>query len=140
VDDGGLGGGVTDRLKELGEPVIPINAGSSAVGKTEDGREAKQRFVNRRSQMWWTGRELLRSGELLLEGDDILESQLSDVKYGYDSQGRIKIESKEDMEKRRDKINEKGASNSPDRADALLLAFAPADLSSELDSVEDIAF
>ena len=48
--------------------------------------------------------------------DDKLAAQLGSIKWGVDSRGRIKIESKDDMRKR--------GLPSPDRADAMAIAFA----------------
>jgi phage terminase large subunit len=115
VDDGGVGGAITDRLKELKLPVEPINASSKA-------RDEKK-FFNARAEMWWHTRELLRLDSLLLVStndfsqDSILDGQLCAPRYSIDSKGRIQVESKEDMEER--------GIQSPDRADALLLALYP---------------
>ena len=48
--------------------------------------------------------------------DDKLAAQLGSIKWGIDSRGRIKIESKDDMRKR--------GLPSPARADAMVIAFA----------------
>ena len=48
--------------------------------------------------------------------DDELASQLGAIRFEYTSRGQIKIESKDDMAKR--------GMPSPDRADALMLAYA----------------
>ncbi|MBR1486719.1 MAG: hypothetical protein IJ597_05645, partial [Synergistaceae bacterium] len=48
--------------------------------------------------------------------DDELLSELAAVKYKIDARGAIQIESKEEMKKR--------LGHSPDRADAVVLAFA----------------
>ena len=48
--------------------------------------------------------------------DDKLAAQLGSIKWGIDSRGRIKIKSKDDMRKR--------GLPSPDRADAMSIAFA----------------
>ena len=45
----------------------------------------------------------------------ILADELAALRYGYDSRGRIKMESKDDMRQR--------GLPSPDKADALMLAF-----------------
>lgn len=106
VDDAGLGGGVTDRLKEQGIPVKPCIGGSSA---REDSK-----FVNARAEMWWALREALTAGDLSLPNDRKLAADLTNVKFGYDSRGRIKLESKDDIKKR--------LGRSPDRGDALAIA------------------
>jgi phage terminase large subunit len=71
--------------------------------------------VNRRAEMWWTLREHLRADELAIDPKDVrLAADLTNVKFGYDSRGRIKLESKDDIKKR--------LGRSPDRGDALALA------------------
>jgi phage terminase large subunit len=106
VDDSGLGGGVTDRLRELGMPVVPCVAGSGA-------REEKK-FVNARAEMWWALREALAAGDISLPADHKLSADLTNVEFSYDSRGRVKLESKADIKKR--------IGRSPDRGDALAIA------------------
>lgn len=103
VDDAGLGGGVTDRLREQGIPVTPCIGGSAA-------REEKK-FVNARAEMWWALREALQAGDISLPDDRKLAADLTCVKFSYDSRGRIKLESKDEIKKR--------LGRSPDRGDAL---------------------
>src|SRR5882672_7800188 len=106
VDDAGLGGGVTDRLKEQGVSVKACIGGSAA---REDGK-----FVNARAEMWWALREALKAGDLALPDDRKMAADLSNVKVAYDSRGRIKLESKDDIKRR--------LGRSPDRGDALAIA------------------
>jgi hypothetical protein len=62
-------------------------------------------------------RELFEQGEIDIDpDDDKLAAQLGSIKWGIDSRGRIKIESKDDMRKR--------CLLSPDRADAMAIGFA----------------
>jgi hypothetical protein len=109
VDVVGLGVGVADRLKEQRYPVQEMNAGEAA--------QDKERFVNKRAEWYWALRERFQVGDIAIPPDDELASQLASLKYKFDSRGRIQIESKEDMRKR--------GLPSPDKADALMLAFAP---------------
>lgn len=106
VDDSGLGGGVTDRLKEQNAPVVPCIAGA---GARED-----RKFVNARAEMWWALREALQAGDLALPEDRKMAADLTNVKFSYDSRGRIKLESKDEIKKR--------LGRSPDRGDALAIA------------------
>lgn len=108
VDVVGLGAGVVDRLKEQKKPVREMNA-AEAAGDPE-------RFANRRAEWYWALRERFQEGDIDLDPDEELAAQLSSIKYKIDSRGRIQIESKEDMKKR--------GLPSPDRADAVMLAFA----------------
>lgn len=123
LDDGGLGGGVTDRLMEIMQQriggrarghvchIVGINAGS------KPSEMAEEQFINKRGEMHWHLRDVLQAGDIDLDDDDDLMAQLSAIRYTYDSRGRIIPEPKDDMRKR--------GLPSPDRADALMLAFAP---------------
>ena len=113
VDSIGIGAGVVDRLMELKEPVTGVNVAESPVGNKDED----ERYLNIRSQVWFMVREALNPDNpqaISLPKDMELQAELSSVKYGHDSAGRIKVESKEDMKKRLGK--------SPDKADALGLA------------------
>jgi phage terminase large subunit len=105
VDDSGLGGGVTDNLKRLGATVVPINFG----GAPKD----QAKFTSVCDEMWFTFAEILNDVEI--PDDPQLMEELAGRKYVYDRIGRRKIEGKDDFKKR--------YGRSPDRADALLLAF-----------------
>ncbi len=128
LDDTGVGGGVTDRLRELKKSgeitfnVLPLNFGAAAaVSKTKKTRNV--RFYNIRSQIYWDFKEMLTYDEVDLDsptsnGDSPMEdalSQLGSMKYGPNSRGEIQLESKEDY-KDRTKLD------SPDEADAIVLS------------------
>jgi phage terminase large subunit len=103
------GGGVVDRLAELDFPVVPYNGGEAPIDK--------ERFVNARAEDYWTLREQFERGEVDIDPDeDKFAAQLGSIKWGIDSRGRIKIESKDDMRKR--------GLPSPDRADTMAMAFS----------------
>lgn len=108
IDLGGLGAGIYDRLVELGygNVVVPINFGDTA--------NRVDRYYNRRSEMWCEIRDWLPLASI--PNDSVLIGDLSGPKYKYDSDGRVKLESKEDMRARNVK--------SPDCGDALGLTFA----------------
>jgi phage terminase large subunit len=109
IDVVGVGAGVHDRLVELGLPVTPYNGGEAPFDK--------ERFVNARAEDYWNLRELFQNGEIDIdELDDKLAAQLGSIKWGVDSRGRIKIESKDDMRKR--------GMPSPDRADTVAMGFS----------------
>jgi phage terminase large subunit len=113
VDDVGVGGGVVDRLREQRHPAVGLNGGH----RPKDRR----RFVNARAEWYWELRERFEHGEIDIDPEDeVLAEQLCSIRYGVDSAGRIQIESKEDMRAR--------GIASPDRADALALAFAEVEL------------
>lgn len=108
VDDSGLGGGVTDRLKEQKVSVLAYIAGEKAVDS--------ERFLNRRAETWWMIRDGLKNNELHLPPDNKLAADLTNIKFTYTSKGQIKLESKDDIKKR--------IGRSPDRGDALAIAIA----------------
>lgn len=116
VDDVGVGAGVVDRLKELKHPVVPLNAGGGADDNT--------RFQNARAEWYWNLREMFQPNEdtgesnIDLDTDQELFEQLANLKYEVRSNGKIIIEGKDDMKAR--------GMSSPDRADAVMLAFAVA--------------
>lgn len=119
VDDTGLGGGVTDALnKALGATdeggkmyhyrVVPINFGESALDK--------EKFYNKRAEMYWNLRELIINKKLALPKNDQLANELASIRYEYTAKQQIRIEAKDEIKKR--------TGRSPDLADALALAFA----------------
>ena len=111
VDDSGVGGGVTDGLKEVAADelpwleVVPVNFGGPG----------DERYYDTASRMWAHIRDLLTAKQISLPRDDDLVGQLTTRKYKVDPRGRIRLESKEAMRNR--------GLPSPDRADALVLAF-----------------
>lgn len=105
IDDVGMGGGVTDRLRELDENVMAINGGESPTNV--------EKFINLKTEMWWHARELFMNGKVSIINDPILIRQLGSCKHHYRSNGKIVIETKEDIKRR--------LGRSPDRADTLIL-------------------
>jgi hypothetical protein len=73
--------------------------------------------VNLKAELYWALRERFRQGDIAGVVDQVTISQLASLRYGHDRRNRVEIESKEDARKRGVK--------SPDRAEALMLAFAP---------------
>jgi len=105
IDDAALGGGVTDRLKEMDERVLPINGGERP--------HTEGKYSNLKTELWWNARELFRDGKVSIINDPLLMRQLSAIKYTYRSNGTICIEPKDEVKSR--------LGRSPDRADALVL-------------------
>ena len=114
VDEIGIGGGVVDTLSENMYYDTGVDVSKAPIDK--------DRFANLRAELWWNLREMLdvdpvRNPEPIgLPPDDNLLAELSSVQYKYNSRGQVQIEAKEDMKKR--------LGHSPDRADAVVLAFA----------------
>jgi hypothetical protein len=77
VDVPGVGGGVVDRLVELGLSVIPYNGGEAPFDR--------ERFVNARAEDYWTLREIFESGEVDIDPeDDKFAAQLGSIKWTVD--------------------------------------------------------
>lgn len=121
IDDTGLGGGVTDRLKEVKREqklhrlaVIPINAAEKIDTDTKEGKDAAEYYNNLTTHMWAVLRDLLENKQIEIEEDADTFAQLSIRKYFMASNGKLELESKKEMKKR-------GVS-SPDRADAAALS------------------
>jgi len=120
VDEIGLGAGVVDRLAEQGYPVVGINVGSSSDVVDSDG---DKKFINLRSELWWAMRERLdpnphtNPDPVALPPDDQLLADLAGPSYTINSRGQTVVESKDDMKKR--------LGRSPDRADSVMMTFAP---------------
>ena len=111
VDVVGVGGGVVDRLHELGyKEVIPINNG--------DAPTDTKAYINKRAEAYWHLRTLLEQSAINLPVNDDLTAQMTAITYEVTSRGKIKIESKEDLLDRGVK--------SPDELDAVVLACLPA--------------
>jgi hypothetical protein len=96
----GLGAGLYHRLVEQGAAVRPFNAAwrTDLIDRTEQFG-----FVNARSAMWYTAREMLDPASgipVCLPDDDQLIGELTAPLYSVTSGGRIKVEGKEDVKKR----------------------------------------
>ncbi len=107
VDEGGLGAGVVDRLRELDAPVFGVQFGGKA---RQSGR-----FANMRAELFWELRRLFNDGLIAIPRDEELISQLLGLRYDVTSAGQVKMESKTSLRRR--------GLRSPDKADALALAF-----------------
>lgn len=122
LDDVGVGGGVTDRMKEAGYTVNAVKEGAKATEmvikwnpKTKKDEEMPE-YANMRAQLY-AGRNGLanwikRTGAL----DPAIDwSELTRIRYKKNGQGLTVIESKDDMRAR--------GEESPDVADGLMLTF-----------------
>jgi hypothetical protein len=111
VDVIGIGSGVVDRLKEMGLPAVGVN-----VAESESANENPEISFNRlRDELWWKGREWLEAKDCKFDDDDETIAELTVPTYSILSNGKIKIEGKDELKKRGVK--------SPNRADAWLLTF-----------------
>lgn len=105
VDSIGVGGGVIDRLKEQGWNVQAVNVAESP----KDG----EHFINLRAELYNNLKGWIKTASLP-DDDDFYE--MANVKYKFNSSGKLQMESKDDMKKR--------GLPSPDVADALMLTLA----------------
>jgi hypothetical protein len=110
VDSVGIGEYFSQYLRDHGLRVSNINAGGSPRNK--------DKYVNRKAEVYWQFHERVKAGDLAGLTDDKAIAQLASIRYGHNHRGQIEIESKEDARKRGVK--------SPDRAEAVILAFAEA--------------
>lgn len=116
VDVNGWGAGTGERLAELGLDSRPFMA-QSGVGNLVD-RSGEMGFVNKRSAAWWALREALDPAFdpiIALPDDDRLIGDLVAPRYKYTSAGKIRVESKQDIEPR--------IGRSTDHGDAVVQAF-----------------
>lgn len=111
VDDIGVGGGVTDRLRELAR-----GSAIEVVGVNGEGERPKDgRSYDLRTKAYYDMVAWLKDAPVSLPNDPELKSQLTALRYEFYA-GVCKLESKKDAKKRGIK--------SPDDADALALTFA----------------
>ncbi len=111
VDAIGVGYNFALHLEDQGFPVTQVNVGERPTS------DYTERFANLKAQLYWSLREALAAGDIVGLTDDVAVSQLASILYRQDSRGRVAIESKEAARKRGVK--------SPDRAESVMLAFAP---------------
>jgi hypothetical protein len=106
IDEGGLGYGILDRLKEQRYKVRGVNFGWKAKNPVMWG--------NKRAEMWGDMREWLRTASI--PHDRLLKSDLCGPHVKPNSSGTIFLEGKKEMKAR--------GQASPDAADALAVTFA----------------
>lgn len=119
---GGYGGDVVGRLKDNELTVTRFNASEGSSARAKDG--SGKTFVNKRAEAWWRFREALNpdqtGGSLVaLPDDPELISELAAVCFIPDI-AKVQIEDKKDVRKR--------LGRSPDKADAVVMAWAPGDV------------
>jgi hypothetical protein len=130
IDSIGVGFGVVGDLRTRARrgdhhaEIVGVNVAEAATGqrKPVNGRAPLPTYLNKRAQMWW---EIGRLGSQRREWDlsamddaDRTLGQLMQPRYDEDMKGRIFIETKDEIRAR--------TGGSPDRAEALLLAYVSA--------------
>lgn len=139
-DSIGVGAGVKAEYNRLKTNIAcsGFNAGGSVVDPEREympGKKNKDMFSNVKAQAWWLLRDrfyntyrAIKFGDKYDDNKMIsLSSKIKDLNYliaelsrprvDYDSNGRVKVESKKDMKKR--------GIPSPNKADALVMCYAP---------------
>jgi hypothetical protein len=124
IDVGGLGIGVYDRLMELGNSRSLINAvnfGGKPIEPPpfDEAGNPGGGPANRRAEMWSNLKNALQAGRFCLPDRDSLQADLVSCGYKYRSDGKLLLESKEEMRKR--------GIPSPDEGDAVALCFSEPD-------------
>lgn len=122
VDDVGVGGGVADRLREMGLPATGVNVGRLPA--------VRSGFVRLRDELWHRAREWFRGRDVSIPASEArdnpmerLIAELTTLKQlPPTSDNKFRVEKKADMKERLPRIG------SPDEADAFVLTF--------MDSVE----
>ena len=108
IDSIGLGAGVVDRLTELDLPVRGINVAESA--------SMGERYGRLRDELWFLGKEWFENRDCTIPDQEELIDDLSKPRFTFLSNGKLKVEGKDEMKRR--------GLNSPDLADAFCLTFA----------------
>lgn len=120
VDAIGVGAGVYHRLMEdewMATRTVKFIAGAKAMDS--------KKFLNARAEAYWYFREKLEAGKVALPDDKAFFSQASPIRYRLRKSRLIQIEAKDEMKKR--------GLKSPDRVEAIVLAFAPQSIQSAND-------
>ena len=107
VDEVGMGVSVVDHLRAQGIPARGINGASEPV--------RERACANLRAEGFWTLARRFETHNIRIPHDAELMAELSSLRYRFNSRGKVLMESKEDMRSR--------GLPSPDKADALMLAF-----------------
>lgn len=129
VDDGGVGGGVVDRLRQVKRnnpelywwlEVYPVKFGQKIQHKYYDDTTTYMMSVVKKLLQPHDENGKSKPIELILPNDDHLVGQLSGRKYNMTDSGKLRVESKKVMKDR--------GLTSPDEADSILLVCLPVKL------------
>ena len=117
VDSIGLGAGVVDRLIQLDLPAVGVNVAESPALKDQYNRLKDELWAKARD--WFTGLDSRAWGTdergTKWKADELIR-EITLPQYKYNATGKLQIESKDELRKRKKK--------SPDLADAMVLTFA----------------
>lgn len=109
VDEGGIGAGVVDRLRQMGYRSIVFGVQSGRVKNLPDNME------NNRIRLWSLMKEWLEEGGRLPENEELYSDLISPIYLVKEPAGKIMLEPVKDMKKR--------GLPSPDWASALAMMF-----------------
>lgn len=109
IDSAGIGYNFALHVGDQGYPVLGVNVGAASWEPS--------RFQNLKAQLYWSLRERAENGSLGGLRDELAYQQLASLRFEYTSRGLVAMESKDAMVRR--------GLQSPDRAEALMLAYAP---------------
>ena len=104
----GIGYNFALHLKDHGYRVTQINVGAAP--------RDREKYANAKAEYYWGLRERFEAGAVVGITDETTIGQLAGIRYAPNSRGQTTIESKEAARKR--------GVHSPDRAEAVMLAFA----------------
>ncbi len=105
VDEVGIGAGVLDRMREIGcHFATGINAGARAANNN--------RYANLRAELYDGLKSRFHKGTIAIPNDPELISELASITYTFTSRGQLLLN------------NKRNGNRSPDKADAVMLAFA----------------
>ncbi len=111
VDSNGIGAGVAHRLAEQHIPVQCINVSES--------HSSNDRYLRLRDEMWERSREWFYKRDCKIPNDAHFIGEITRVKWGLTSNGKMKAMSKYDMKL----APPRGLGKSPDRSEAFCFTF-----------------
>lgn len=116
ADAGGMGQGVMRNFHSNGKRIFEFHTQAAAFDSQTYGNRMTEAWFLLRDQM----KEVEQGGGVYLPQDVLLQQQLTTRQYYMDRKGRIVLETKDDFMKRQ--------GESPDRADATVMAFYPLEI------------
>ncbi len=118
-DADGVGAGTTGEWVRLHEWAIKqrFMLPESQIIPFRGGKAVNDSFTNARSAWWWSLRKRYERGGIAMQVlDPKTDQQLSQMTYSITNEGKIRVETKEEMRNR--------GLTSPDRADTIMYTFA----------------
>lgn len=110
MDVVGIGKHLGPRIAERGFDVVGFVAGARAIDN--------EAYFNQKSEVYWIARKYFQDKRISGLTDYDTRGQLQDILYFENNTGRLQIESKKDA-------REKRGVDSPDRAEAVIMALMP---------------